>query len=158
MKNFKQANKEIAERLINLPYQHGDVSDIGNEIGIVIAKYFDEDNDIENFIFGIKHGISLTDGTHGPCDARIVITMIDIIKSKAPKFNVGDIIRCHEHNYGEWLCVIQSRNISENGRLWYQSGCEKMWNESIMFPASDHEKTILGNLTFYYLKEPELPF
>jgi hypothetical protein len=44
------------------------MSDIGNEIGIVIAKYFNKNKlgfELEDFIAGLKHGISLTDGTHG---------------------------------------------------------------------------------------------
>jgi hypothetical protein len=43
------------------------MSDVGNEIGIIIAKYFnDEDNgwDVDSFITGLRHGISLIDGTH----------------------------------------------------------------------------------------------
>lgn len=42
----------------------GDISDIGNEIGIVIGKYLDKDNTIEDFIHGVRHGVSLTNGTH----------------------------------------------------------------------------------------------
>ncbi len=64
---FKNICSEIANRLSNLPY-NGDISDIGNEIGIIIAKYFDDKNfgwDEEGFIDGLNHGISLTDGTHG---------------------------------------------------------------------------------------------
>mgnify|MGYP006294159897 CR=1 FL=1 len=41
-----------------------DISDVGNEIGIIVAKYFNEDNTKKDFIDGIKHGISLTDGSH----------------------------------------------------------------------------------------------
>jgi hypothetical protein len=45
-----------------------DLSDVGNEIGIVIARYFDENDigfDKDSFLAGLNHGISLTDGTHG---------------------------------------------------------------------------------------------
>jgi hypothetical protein len=42
----------------------GGIDDIGNEIGIVVAKYFNGFDDSFAFISGIKHGISLTDGTH----------------------------------------------------------------------------------------------
>lgn len=65
---FKNACSEISERLGNLPYDNADMSDIGNEIGIIIAKYFDDKDfgwDKEGFISGLNHGISLTDGTHG---------------------------------------------------------------------------------------------
>jgi hypothetical protein len=63
MKNFNQAKEEIISQLNNVCYT-GDLSDLGNEIGIVIAKYFDEENTEKDFIHGLKHGISLTDGTH----------------------------------------------------------------------------------------------
>lgn len=68
MENFKKACLEISERLSNVPYDNGDISDIGNEIGIIIAKYFTDEEfgwDKDSFIHGINHGISLTDGTHG---------------------------------------------------------------------------------------------
>jgi hypothetical protein len=47
---------------------HGDLSDLGNEIGIAIGEYHEENNlqyDIKDFINGLKHGLSLTNGTHG---------------------------------------------------------------------------------------------
>ena len=65
MTKFEKINKEISDKLSNLKYKNGDLSDIGNEIGIIIAKYFDDVNDLDGFIFGVKHGVSLTDGTHG---------------------------------------------------------------------------------------------
>lgn len=68
MTEFKEVCTELSERLFNIPYDNGDMSDVGNEIGIIIAKYFnDEDNglDVDSFITGLRHGISLTDGTHG---------------------------------------------------------------------------------------------
>jgi hypothetical protein len=63
MKNFNEIKKKIIEQLDNARYD-GDLSDIGNEIGIVVAEYFDEENTVDDFIHGIQHGISLTDGTH----------------------------------------------------------------------------------------------
>lgn len=44
-----------------------DLSDIGNTIGIVIGHYLDENEmgfEKEAFMQGLKHGFSLTDGTH----------------------------------------------------------------------------------------------
>jgi hypothetical protein len=42
-----------------------DISDIGNVIGIAVGKHIVELGlDKEDFINGIKHGISLKDGTH----------------------------------------------------------------------------------------------
>ena len=48
-----------------LPF--GDLSDLGNTIGIAIAEYISDKPGFEkeDFIEGIKHGISLKDGTHG---------------------------------------------------------------------------------------------
>jgi len=63
MEYFNELKKKIIEQLDNARYE-GDLSDVGNEIGIVIAEYFDEENTVEDFIHGLKHGISLTDGTH----------------------------------------------------------------------------------------------
>ncbi|MFA5207276.1 MAG: hypothetical protein WC428_01205 [Candidatus Paceibacterota bacterium] len=63
MKRFNVAKFEIEERLAHIDYT-GDISDIGNEIGIIIGKYIDKENTVEDFIRGLKHGISLTDGTH----------------------------------------------------------------------------------------------
>ncbi len=65
--DFKIACKEIAERIGNLPYENGDVSDIGNEIGIILGQYISENSfgwEKEDFVAGINHGISLTNGTH----------------------------------------------------------------------------------------------
>jgi len=44
-----------------------DIGDLGNEIGIVIAKYLSNEsgNELWDFIAGIEHGVSLEDGTHG---------------------------------------------------------------------------------------------
>lgn len=64
MEKFSDIKEEIKAQLDKVNYA-GDLSDIGNEIGIVIAKFFDEENTVNDFISGLKHGISLTDGTHG---------------------------------------------------------------------------------------------
>jgi hypothetical protein len=68
VENIKHITEELSTVLQNLHYQSGDMSDIGNEIGIVIAKYFNKNKlgfELEDFMTGLKHGISLTDGTHG---------------------------------------------------------------------------------------------
>jgi len=63
MENFDEIVGEIISQLASIEYS-GDISDIGNEIGIVIGDKFDKDNTLNDFISGLKHGISLTDGTH----------------------------------------------------------------------------------------------
>lgn len=65
MKNSKKIILEIIEQLGSVKYE-GDLSDIGNEIGIVLGKYISEElgSELESFYAGIEHGISLTKGTH----------------------------------------------------------------------------------------------
>ena len=63
MENFKEILKEISESLDKVQYEHGDFSDVGNEIGIVIGKTI-TDEQFDDFIMGLKHGISLSNGTH----------------------------------------------------------------------------------------------
>lgn len=62
--NFSEVLKELSNRLSRIPYNNGDISDLGNEIGFVLGKYKITDSDIEDFISGLNHGISLSDGTH----------------------------------------------------------------------------------------------
>jgi len=64
MESFNKIKQEISEALSNLCYEKGDLTDIGNEIGIIIAKYFDAQNTKDDFLSGLEHGISLTDGSH----------------------------------------------------------------------------------------------
>lgn len=54
--------KEQSERIS----YSGDISDLGNELGIIIGYRYKDINgdDIESLIHGIRHGISLTNGTH----------------------------------------------------------------------------------------------
>jgi hypothetical protein len=49
------------------PINHGDLSDLGNEIGIIIGQYTNDKMGYEkdDFVSGIYHGISISDGTHG---------------------------------------------------------------------------------------------
>jgi hypothetical protein len=44
----------------------GDLSDCGNEIGNMVGSKYKNmtEEEIEDFITGIRHGISLTNGTH----------------------------------------------------------------------------------------------
>jgi hypothetical protein len=63
MENFDKIKEDIKDQLLQIRYE-GDLSDIGNEIGIAIGKYLDKDNTIEDLIHGIRHGVSLVNGTH----------------------------------------------------------------------------------------------
>ena len=63
---FTEISKGISEHLSNLKYDNGDLSDIGNEIGFSLGTLLKDmsKEEINCFIMGFKHGISLTNGTH----------------------------------------------------------------------------------------------
>ena len=68
---FKKAREEVLNQLESAEFMETlelkcDLGDIGNEIGIAISKHFSEESGFNknSFIAGIRHGISLTDGTH----------------------------------------------------------------------------------------------
>lgn len=71
LKDEKHPN-EIVQQLIQHLYHvylpvGRDLSDIGNEIGIALGKLVKEDKlgyELDSLIAGIKHGVSLVDGTH----------------------------------------------------------------------------------------------
>ena len=54
--------KETANRMEYI----GDISDLGNEIGVTVGRAYENmtEENINDFIFGFRHGISLTNGTH----------------------------------------------------------------------------------------------
>jgi hypothetical protein len=64
MSEFVEIKNHLIDNLNRIKYENGDLSDIGNEIGIVIGHYIKSDEDVNDFIIGVKHGISLTDGSH----------------------------------------------------------------------------------------------
>jgi hypothetical protein len=54
--------KEVVNRMEYI----GDISDLGNEIGITVGNAYENmtEENINDFIFGFRHGVSLTNGTH----------------------------------------------------------------------------------------------
>ena len=64
--DFKETTNKISEHLNNLKYYNGDISDIGNEIGYAIGSALENmtEYEINSFVTGFKHGVSLTNGTH----------------------------------------------------------------------------------------------
>lgn len=64
--DFKQTINNISDHLKNLSYTNGDISDIGNEVGYSIGMSLENmtEDEIETFISGFRHGVSLTNGTH----------------------------------------------------------------------------------------------
>ena len=64
-KIFENLIEDLNQRQKEINYI-GDISDMGNEVGISIGMIYPNmnPNEIEEFIHGIRHGISLTNGTH----------------------------------------------------------------------------------------------
>jgi hypothetical protein len=67
---------DIVKELTSLDYNsiniegigtiYSDIGDVGNSIGVVVGKHLKKHNiDKHDFLNGIRHGISLIDGTHG---------------------------------------------------------------------------------------------
>ena len=64
MDNFQHIIKQIKEHMEKVSYENGDLSDVGNEIGIVLGNYIENEQEFKELITGIRHGISLTNGNH----------------------------------------------------------------------------------------------
>jgi hypothetical protein len=64
--DFKKVITDISVKLPAIPYDNGDISDIGNEIGIAVGSILENmtQEEINDFISGFRHGVSLTNGTH----------------------------------------------------------------------------------------------
>ena len=64
--NFKETIKHISKQLDKIHYDNGDIGDIGNEIGFSLGSKIENmsEEQIEDFIIGFRHGVSLTNGTH----------------------------------------------------------------------------------------------
>ena len=64
--DFQEILKLITLKLNNVSYNNGDISDIGNEVGLAIGSILENmtDEEINDFIIGFRHGVSLTNGTH----------------------------------------------------------------------------------------------
>lgn len=64
MTEFEKISSTLVISLANISYKNGDISDIGNEIGIVLGDFIHTESELQDFIHGIRHGMSLTNGTH----------------------------------------------------------------------------------------------
>lgn len=64
--NFIETLILLSEKLPSVKYEYGDLSDIGNEIGLQLGSIIENMNEdeVSDFINGFKHGVSLTNGTH----------------------------------------------------------------------------------------------
>ena len=58
--------EQIIKSFQQIQYDNGDISDLGNELGFAIGTALPiiTEEEIKNFIVGLKHGFSLTNGTH----------------------------------------------------------------------------------------------
>jgi len=64
MTEFEKISNTLVISLANISYKNGDISDIGNEIGIAIGEYLSTDEELNDFISGLKHGVTLKNGTN----------------------------------------------------------------------------------------------
>ena len=64
MTEFEKIMDKLSISLGNVSYRNGDISDVGNEIGVTIGEYLSTEEELNDFIYGLKHGISLKNGTH----------------------------------------------------------------------------------------------
>ena len=64
MTEFEKISSNLVISLANIAYKNGDISDIGNEIGVAIGEHLSTEEELNDFISGLKHGISLKNGTH----------------------------------------------------------------------------------------------
>lgn len=64
--DFQKILRHISSELSNIPYDNGDISDLGNEVGIAIGTILSDisEEEINDFVIGVRHGISLMNGTH----------------------------------------------------------------------------------------------
>jgi len=69
--DFKKISEEISIHFANIAYTNGEISDLGNEMGLALGKSIPRisDQDIEDFIRGVHHGIDLV--TSDPQISRI---------------------------------------------------------------------------------------
>ena len=63
---FLEVFEQMCQTFDEIHYMNGDISDVGNEIGYALGKVLSNltEDEIKDFIHGVKHGISLTNGTH----------------------------------------------------------------------------------------------
>lgn len=123
MKDIKRICLQISERLSSLPYDSGDLSDIGNEIGIILGKHFSEEIgfDMESFRSGLRHGVSISSIPELPgaksIDSRTSNTM--------SFYTFSDVLR------GEYLADTGDAEVVEANPLLleYHSIAGSMWTE-----------------------------
>ncbi|MFN7656467.1 MAG: hypothetical protein ACK5OW_01630 [bacterium] len=63
---FKDIFEQLCQTFNEIKYNNGDISDVGNEIGFSLGKILPNlsEGEIRDFIYGIQHGISLSNNQH----------------------------------------------------------------------------------------------
>lgn len=63
---FQEVLDQIVDNFKEIKYHNGDISDLGNEIGYSVGNALPNltEEEIKDLIVGLRHGISLTNGTH----------------------------------------------------------------------------------------------
>lgn len=64
MGEFEKILNKLTTSLQKVNYDNGDISDVGNEVGFAIGEHLSTEEELKDFIAGLKHGISLKNGTH----------------------------------------------------------------------------------------------
>jgi len=76
MKSVQQTLKKgeaMQDRLLKTIIEYRDngcldLGDIGDDVGVVLGEFISRDSlgwDVDDFVWGVYHGISKIDGTHG---------------------------------------------------------------------------------------------
>ena len=104
--------EKIKSDLINRihEFRTDDLADIGNAIGVIVGKYICSEIGYEkcDFIEGIKHGISLCDGTHDKCEMEM--------KNFGFKFCPDENFEIYEKIYENFRLVISRHKTDEIGK------------------------------------------
>jgi hypothetical protein len=64
--DIRKTMSYICVKLLEVTYNNGDISDIGNEVGVAVGEALKNlsESEVNQFIYGFRHGVSLTNGTH----------------------------------------------------------------------------------------------
>jgi len=64
--DIRKTMSYICVKLLEVTYNNGDISDIGNEVGVAVGETLKNlsESEVNQFIYGFRHGVSLTNGTH----------------------------------------------------------------------------------------------
>jgi hypothetical protein len=62
---LEQILNEFEKHKVEINYI-GDISDLGNEVGFILGRVYNKmtQEEIDDFVIGFKHGVSLTNGEH----------------------------------------------------------------------------------------------